>query len=381
MNNIYYNSNTVFFTRLQNLISNQLYTYSCTFKNINKDLGEWIYISIPVLQDKKYTWATRCYWILNGLQDFPACNTCGKKIIKNVNSLNLGYHSHFKLASASKYIYYCSHKCAMKNQHVKKQRLHTTQLHYNVDYPMQSTKIQKKVQDYFQKKYGKGIVNPRQAPEVIEKCIQQKRLHFNGSTLSDSAILKLRKLASSAEFQDKTKRSCQAKYNVDYPFQNKNIREKARTACFKNNGYYYPIELAENRQKFRNKYYYKNIKFDSSWELAFYIWLEDHNYKFKYQCKFLNLTYYDNSRKLRKYIPDFYLEDFDIIVEIKGNQFFKNNLQLYKNQSWKEKYECILKNNVVIFKYNEIKDFLIYVKYKYGKNYLKSFKYESFKKS
>lgn len=40
------------------------------------------------------------------------------------------------------------------------------------------------------------------------------------------------------------------------------------------------------------------------------------------------------------------------------------------------KYECMIKNNVKIISDEEIKPILDYINEKYGKNYLKQFKYE-----
>ena len=34
---------------------------------------------------------------------------------------------------------------------------------------------------------------------------------------------------------------------------------------------------------FTHKYKYNDLKFDSSWELAYYIWLKDNNIQFTYQ--------------------------------------------------------------------------------------------------
>jgi hypothetical protein len=41
--------------------------------------------------------------------------------------------------------------------------------------------------------------------------------------------------------------------------------------------------LTKNKKFCKNRFYkYNNIIFDSSWELAYYIWLNDNNIKFIY---------------------------------------------------------------------------------------------------
>ena len=74
----------------------------------------------------------------------------------------------------------------------------------------------------------------------------------------------------------------------------------------------------------QQKYLYNNINFDSSWELAYYIWLTDNNIEFEYQPN-ISFEYMVNG-KIHKYFPDFLINDE--YIEIKGNQFFDkdNNL-------------------------------------------------------
>ena len=44
-----------------------------------------------------------------------------------------------------------------------------------------------------------------------------------------------------------------------------------------------PNQCHEIICKMRKKYIYDNLRFDSSWEIAYYIWLKDHNIEFEYQ--------------------------------------------------------------------------------------------------
>ena len=49
-----------------------------------KDLYDWINDVVPLLNDSQYYISTKCYWILNGLTDFPTCASkgCNNKFIK-----------------------------------------------------------------------------------------------------------------------------------------------------------------------------------------------------------------------------------------------------------------------------------------------------------
>lgn len=55
-----------------------------------KYLKDYIDFKTPLLNDEYYSMATRCFWILNSLEDFPRCKTCGKPIKHNVK-VTVGY--------------------------------------------------------------------------------------------------------------------------------------------------------------------------------------------------------------------------------------------------------------------------------------------------
>lgn len=126
----------------------------------------------------------------------------------------------------------------------------------------------------------------------------------------------------------------------------------------------------ENKLRIKDKYFYKNQLFDSSWELIYYIWLEDHDKNFEYHPK-STFLYKDLNGKEHRYFPDFLVEGE--YYEIKGNQFFKNDEPIHsKYGSWKEKFDCMIKNNVKILKYEQISIYKLFIIKKYGKKYLSS---------
>ena len=67
------------------------------------------------------------------------------------------------------------------------------------------------------------------------------------------------------------------------------------------------------------------------------------------------------------------------IIEVKGDQFIRNDTFVCPyneelNNLFKAKQQCLLKNNVKIWRKTDIQFALDYVKNIYGKNYLKQFK-------
>lgn len=99
---------------------------------------------------------------------------------------------------------------------------------------------------------------------------------------------------------------------------------------------------------------YHNIHCDSSWELAFVIYCEDHNISLERNHKFLTYTF---ENKEYKYYPDFIING--TLYEIKG----------YENNKAKAKHEQ--HPEVIYLDKYKMKKYLDYVILKYGKDYIK----------
>ena len=140
----------------------------------------------------------------------------------------------------------------------------------------------------------------------------------------------------------------------------------------KNTGYAWPIQCPSIRRKMCRKYLYDNVMFDSSPEIAYYIWLKDHNIDFVFHPS-LNIPYFDKDKNLHYYEPDFLIVETHQLEDIKGKQFFKENV------SFKLSYEylaCLKNNNVRLILEDEYMIYIDYCAKKFGckKWYLK-FKY------
>ena len=128
--------------------------------------------------------------------------------------------------------------------------------------------------------------------------------------------------------------------------------------------------------KRKKSYIFGNISFDSSWELAYFIWLRDSMETFEYQPK--TPFKYEFNKKECLYFPDFKIGE--MFVEIKGGQFFgkdgkiKNPYSEHFDKKLEAKYKCMLENGVKLISTHEIAPILQYIKDKYGASYLSSFK-------
>ena len=156
--------------------------------------------------------------------------------------------------------------------------------------------------------------------------------------------------------KEKMKQTCIERYGVEYASSSKEIQEKRKQTCLKRYGKCFH-ELVR-----KNKYFYDNIYFDSSWELAYYFYLKFKNIKFTYHPKTF-FEYFDSNSKIRKYFPDFLVEEE--FIEIKGDYFFKNGklinpytTNLQEEVKAENKFKCMVENNIKILTYKDLKDII-----------------------
>jgi len=409
----------------------------------NKHLLDYINGRTPLLQNPKYTLATKIYWTLNDLHDFPLCQNehCHRPLVnQNVNVLK-GYTRPF-----------CNLKCSCGSEKSRLKAKQTTLErygdpnyrnrekarqtyieHYGVDNNMKSEKGKAEYNAAIQEKYGAdwltqtkhfhdkavktwmenyGVDNPTKSKEVVEG-IQNRFLEKHG--VKSPMQLK--------EVQEKQKQICLDKYGVEYLFQAFAIKEKTRETilkkygvrhimqldeirkkrdetCLAKYGTIYPIQTYEVKEKlkkslkawhethtrpFRTLYKYDGKRFDSSWELFFYVWLKDHGVDFQYQPKqIINYVFEGNDHC---YHPDFLVENY--LVEIKGDQFFKEDGTMccpWRHPSWSDedkkkvdalyeaKRQCMESNGVTILRGNDLLPVFEYIEEKYGQDYFTKFK-------
>lgn len=180
---------------------------------------------------------------------------------------------------------------------------------------------------------------------------------------------------SSDLIRQKIKSTNKKKYGCEYSFQAEAVKEKIKNTCLNRYGVPNGGISCVARQKTHKKYLYNNINFDSSWEIALYIYLRDNNIEFEYQPDISFKYYYNGEEHL--YYPDFKIKNE--YIEIKGDHFFKNGTMINPFNTeddylYNEKYKCMLQNNIKILKNNEMIVYIDYVNKKYGAKYIENFK-------
>mgnify|MGYP000929035123 CR=1 FL=1 len=167
------------------------------------------------------------------------------------------------------------------------------------------------------------------------------------------------------------------KYGVDNASKIESVRWR-KSRAFRNN--HKKIKTKNTHVIYRPEYHYKsvyiynNLKFDSSWELAFYIYCIDkgkniirETCSFTYNCNGLDYSYF----------PDFRVNG--ALVEIKGLQFFENRNPASRminpfdrslDEKFEAKHQCMIRNGVQII--TDCSKYINYVAQVYGKDFLKS---------
>lgn len=175
------------------------------------------------------------------------------------------------------------------------------------------------------------------------------------------------------EVRDKRDRTVKEKYGVDNVFQIPAFIEWNKQNQI--NTYGGVGWLSSYQQHLYNRYKYDEKYFDSSWELALWIYAKDHDESIVREPIRLLYKFED---KDHIYIPDFKYKGE--LIEIKGDHFFRGGKMICPydrnlDELFNAKYQCMLANNIKIMRYNDIKFALNYCKEKYNKvNWKKDFK-------
>ena len=192
----------------------------------------------------------------------------------------------------------------------------------------------------------------------------------------------------SEEVKIKIKETNLSRLGVDNPAKSEIVQAKIRKTLFKKLGVTHQMKDCAIREKASKtciarygkicfpqaKYKYGGETFDSSWELAFYIYYKDYNFSIiRNKTKFFTYSY---NEKSYKYFPDFLIQNR--IFEIKGQHFFDKSGKMINpfnsadNARVVEKQKCIEQNKVILIR--DCSKYLRYINEKYGKNFLKSFR-------
>jgi DNA-directed RNA polymerase subunit RPC12/RpoP len=293
------------------------------------------------------------------------CSNCGKTIQKSVSAITWLLKTHGKLIC---------HKCNLRrafrekygvdnisqlesikrkkdetklknfgdpNFNNRKKARETCIVKYGVDSPMKMKEVQQKQKETLIQKYGVPV--PLQNEKIKEKM---KRTNIKRYGVDN--------VAKSEEIKKKSRETCRERYGVDHALSCPEIIEKGKNTSLKkygkpNNGF-----LAKPKS-----YLYEGQVFDSSWELAYWIWCIDNG-----------ISIERNHQSFKRDDGGLLYPDFIVngeLIEIKGEH-------LKKKEEWLIKLKCYQDNNIKILSWVDVKPMVRYIEEKYGKGYLKSWR-------
>lgn len=380
------------------------------------------------------------YKIIHNVEEMKRLATNAEKIAFHCEEPTCEYHTKwFKMDLAKKdrvdtYIKFgkllcenCRFKRNYDSNHANKVRELTFQENWGVAHPMKNEEFKKDYYERLENKYGLGVkstlvvpetqsktnetnlkkfgtIHPSQNPEVakkmsesyLNKTPEEKERILNNRIDTNRRKFNKDWYVETDNFIEAEKQGNIEKFGVENPLKDPEIgkelrrlgiakiEEKYGTKCYFGSKAFTEKLIQETGSTSRTrKYFYYGQSFDSSWELALWIFAIDHGLPI-YRCPIVYEYEYAGTRFTCN--PDFlYINQ---IVEIKGNHFINKDGKMYlpfRKPEWSDtKYEfmcnvyeakrqCLLDHGVVLWFKEDIKFALNYVTSKYGINYLRLF--------
>lgn len=254
--------------------------------------------------------------------------------------------------------------------------------------------IQEKRKQTCLQKYGVDSVSKVKDFKLqpkIEKTIKEK-ISLGTPVSQDLENLKITKWEKRTEDQrkdilEKRKTTNLKKYGNEFAQRTETVKQHYIENSLKKWGTKTPSIVPEIRQKRENTckarygtkhstghYQFEGEVFDSSWELALWIYAKDHNLEIEREPILIDYEFNGNKHT---YYPDFRFEGK--LIELKGEQFFDKSGKMInpfdhsQNALTETKHQAGLQNGVQFWRYNEIKPYLEYLQNNYPKNYLQTF--------
>ncbi len=222
----------------------------------------YIELCTPLLQDKIYTLATKVYWVLNKIKEFPKCPICGKKY-ENLNVLSVS-HGYRNTTCKDK-------KCNRELAKLKSKN--TIKLKYGVDSVFKIEQVKNKIKNTMFEKYGvyvplknKNILNKAKETCIIKYGINNVMKNYEVKQKAKQTCIEkygVDNYSKTEEFKEKAKQTCIEKYGVDNYSKTNEYKEKTKQTCIEKygvNNYSKTEEYKNNIKILRRKKLLDKIK-------------------------------------------------------------------------------------------------------------------------
>ena len=282
------------------------------------------------------------------------CLTCGKPT--EFISMKSGYRHH------------CNKDCMNQDKTVQTKRLNTNIEKYGYTTSFSSKETQDKVKQTIQSKYG--VSNPYTADVVKQKIKKTNLKKYGVENPQQCSDIKLKTQNTNLsrygntcslrgeQVKEKTKHTLVTRYGSDNIWGSEYGKQQIKKTNIKKFGCENPQQNYEIHVKTMKHYKYDSLNFDSSWELAVYIYCVDHNIRIEREP--VRFKYTNSKGKNSYYFPDFIIDNE--LVEIKGDQFLDEDNTLKD----KAKLKCMNEHNVSLWIRSDVQKYITYCEEKFG---------------
>ena len=373
-------------------------TFSLLFPELYSELVSFVADNNTIMSEWKFN--RKLFHFLQDDTDLKlgVCEVCGKKYT-SFESFTYGYRNYCSMKCTGKSIqrlekikqtnierFGCDN--AFKSSEIRAKIKNTNLDRYGAEYPLQSSEIKERWKNTNIEKYGceysissdeirektkstnlerYGCENVFQSDEVKEKIKESNNLkYYVDYPLQSSGIKEKWKKTNMEKYgceysinsqccQDKVKHSNLERYGCENVFQSDEVKEKIKHTNLEKYGFENYTQTKEFAKYHRKSIEYDGLSFDSSWEVIVYRYCKDNNIQCDYQPNIIFEYEYDG--KKHYYHPDFLINGK--IYEVKGEHFFNGDKMICpfdrnKDGLFEAKHQCILNNDVIFIRNNEI---------------------------
>jgi hypothetical protein len=252
---------------------------------------------------------------------------------------------------------YCCHKCHFNKTKIKfkqnhgvdniqnlsyiKDKIKKTNLEkYGVECVLNSEEIKDKIKKTNIEKYGKeySISSSFVRNKIINSFITRygvENIFCSSSQFREDINRKLKQSLNSDDVKYKRKESCFEKYGFDNPMQSDIVKQKSKNTCLEKYGVESPMQsdILFHKQQISGlktkKYNNTDLTYQGTYELDFI-----ERYYNRVTIEKTNPIQYKLNENTHYYHPDFYLPDYNLIIEVKSSYTYEYDLD--KNITKKE---------------------------------------------
>lgn len=213
----------------------------------------------------------------------------------------------------------------------------TSMENYGVEHPTQSKEVQDKIRNTSMKNHG--VPHPMHNEEIKNKAIQNQKATVMERYNVDT-IMKVK------AFRDLCIQSCIEKYGSENPMHNSEVSQNALNKACKGKTFTFPSGRTEHMQGYEPE----------AMDLLLDFYDED-EIRTK-RSEMPEIFYVGDDARYKRYYPDFYIPNENLIVEVKSWYTYQNN---FRNTDVKRKACEYLGFEYILIMFNEKKELIKFI--------------------